>query len=390
MKSYFKPLIFSIVIVIIVSGCYKDRKVRIKGELTNGSGKKIELFELTSNKIILLDSVTIDKASRFKFQVDINKPSFFQLKTDTRQSIFLICMPGEKISLSADYNDFQNTYQVSGSIETSILREFMKQYYFALKQKDKLLEIYNEGLANEEDVNKLNEKIKEEHLDIIDNIKKYSIKFIEKNKCHLSSIIVLYQELGPHDPILSPESDFEYFEMIDSCLSQKYPDLEIVQDFNRATVEMRERIKLKNSNQNKLFKGSKAPDIALPDPMGDTILLSSLKGKYVLVDFWASWSKSCRSQNKIYKEVYNKFNARNFTIYQVSLDKSKNAWLRAIDEDKVNWVQVSDLKFWNSYVVNLYNVYSIPANYLIDPEGIIIDRNIETSELKNKLEKFIK
>ena len=161
-------------------------------------------------------------------------------------------------------------------------------------------------------------------------------------------------------------------------------------DASLAGTEYVNQIESMISRMEKVQVGSIAPDFTLPDVDGNPVSLSSFRGKYVLVDFWAAWCPDCRKENPNIVAAWEKYKDKNFAVLGVSLDRKRDQWLAAIEKDNLTWTQVSDLKYWDSEAAVLYCIRWIPMSFLIDPEGKIVAIGLEGEELHNKLEELLK
>jgi peroxiredoxin len=175
------------------------------------------------------------------------------------------------------------------------------------------------------------------------------------------------------------------FETALNDLLKKYPDNRVIHDLKQGYDQEASQLAQQQSQETD-WVGKQVPDFSLPDANGHPISLASYKGKYVLVDFWASWCGPCRAENPNVVKVHNEFkNKKNFAILGVSLDKDKEAWQKAIQDDGLDWKQISDLKYWNSKAVSTFQFEGIPFNLLIDPQGKVIATALRGDSLENKL-----
>jgi peroxiredoxin len=178
--------------------------------------------------------------------------------------------------------------------------------------------------------------------------------------------------------MLDKDEYFDVYLATAEKLAKEWPDFAHAKDF----VSMVDKMKA-------LAIGQLAPEISLPNPDGTVVPLSSLRGKYVLVDFWAKWCGPCRRENPNIVRAYNQYKDKGFTVYGVSLDRSKADWLQGIQEDGLTWTHVSDLKYWQSEAAKTYNITAIPFSLLLDPNGKIIAKNLRGQALDEKLEEVL-
>lgn len=200
------------------------------------------------------------------------------------------------------------------------------------------------------------------------------VDFVKNHPSSMVSLMSIMQLAGP-----SPE--LEVIEPLLQSLSAELQATPQAQELAK-TLELAKVVGI----------GSLAPVFTQNDTLGNPVSLESFRGKYVLLDFWASWCGPCRQENPNIVAAYDKYKDKNFTVLGISLDRpdDKEGWLKAIHDDKLTWTQVSDLKFWNNEVAQLYGIRSIPQSYLLDPEGRIIGKNLRGKELHDKLAELLK
>jgi len=372
-------------LAILFAGC-GEKKFTIDGKLDNPSpGTYVYLDRLGGMNLEPYDSVLIDEEGVFEFEGEIEHPEFFLIRISESNFLTTLLEPGEKLNLTANADSLGFTAEVTGSPGTAKMLEYDLRLQKAMKELQKLGEIYEENLDSpnlEEVINDLDARAQE----ILNDMNEYTRNFIDENIGSMVSLIALYKQITPQVYILNIEKDLDYYKRVDSSLNALYPESEPVKTLHTQMETLMANMDAEAARAASTGIGSLAPDIALPNPEGDTIRLSSTRGEYVLLDFWAAWCAPCRSENPNLVEAYGKYKDEGFEIYQVSLDQTREAWLDGIKEDKIdNWIQVSDLKYWSSAVVPLYDIKSIPANYLLDREGRIIATDLRGEALTRKL-----
>ena len=378
-----------ITVLLLLWSCTGEEKgFTVSGELRNAAGQMVYLEEMTSSDLIPVDSSMCDSSGSYILRGISAEPRFYALHTRSGDYVYLLARTGEQISLSGDALDLPGTYHVEGSDESRLIRELTSEQNRTMESIRRLSKIFNDSLQSP-DFENIKAGLDTVYESIINAQREFTLLFIEENLHSQASLMALYQQIGPRHYLLDPEEDFRYFAMVDSSLNMLYPESDAVQDLHRQVEELRQKREMEILSASRLGIGAEVPEIALPSPEGDTILLSSLRGKIVLLDFWASWCAPCRHENPNLVINHKKYRDKGFEIYQVSLDRSKSAWIKGINDDKLDWVHVSDLKYWNSIVVPVFNIQGIPMNYLIDREGRIMAHNLRGGQLGSKLEEIL-
>ncbi|MDD5569929.1 MAG: TlpA disulfide reductase family protein [Bacteroidales bacterium] len=387
-----RKIFFSFIIFSIIIGCNNNKKEEtfftIKGELTNvKNGQIITLVELTPDTTLTVDSVTINNGA-FLFKRNTKEIGFYILQLDKKNSITLLIDTTDNIFIKADGKKLRQTYEIIGSKGSELIHSLEVRMQKSLKSIDSLRDIFN-AKQNEKDFYKIKLSLDSTWYVIFNEHQAFIKNFINKNMNSLACMLAISEELG-RTRLMTPQKDYDYFIKIDSTLCGIYPKNGHVKVYHERISEIK-RIKTEElMKEDKLAVGAFAPDIKLPDTKGKMISLSSLKGKFVLIDFWASWCRPCVNEIPNLVKIYKKYHKKGFEIYGVSLDGKKFLWEDAIKVLKINWVQVSDLDAWNSAVAKQYDVKAIPMTYLLDMEGKIIAKGLVGEELEKKLEEIFK
>ncbi len=381
-----------------LASCGEKGKTEIEGKIEGYASKKLYITSSLVN-----DSVTTDKEGNFTYATTLTTPAYVRFTNiDKSKGFILLLDPEDEAEVTvADSSDWQKAFTVEGSESSKLLIELGAHYQTSLTALENIKKKFGQDIGtaqNDEDSKRITAKASKSYDSVVALERSFLKDYVKTNITSLASISALYQTFDYRTgmPILLEDAgSVAIFIETDSVLMSRYPTSSDVQSFHKNVEQIRAEIDKqsgKSADQpSQPTTGSEAPDISMTNPDGKILSLQSLRGKYVLLDFWASWCGPCRQENPVLVEAYKKYSAKGFEIFQVSLDKTKEAWTDAIAKDGLVWKNhVSDLQFWSSAAVKLYGIQGIPANFLLDKNGVIIARNLRGPELQAKLAELMK
>jgi peroxiredoxin len=390
-----RKIFLSVFVISLLASCNKKdgKSFTVSGVLHNSPSKVvyIEESDIVTGQRKLVDSSSITADGKFSISTNTPKETVYNLRlqNDVPQFVTII-NDASKINVDVDFDKRTDFYNVTGSKASKAIQEYLAK--ITEMQKDRFNIYFQiDSIRKNKGDSLFAEDLDRKQKEISKEIKSYAQQAVTQSDNSSLALFILstYQGMA-RDPnfMINGFADEEVVALLNDVLA-KFPERTDIAGV-RNSMEASIKKAIAEAPKPKWI-GRQAPEISLPDTKGRTVKLSSFRGKYVLVDFWASWCGPCRRENPNVVQAFNQFKNKNFTILGVSLDRpgQKENWIKAIQEDNLTWTHVSDLKFWQSEVVPEYQVGSIPFNVLVDPEGKVVAENLRGNALAQKLQQVL-
>ena len=355
----------------------------IRGKIINGGGQTIYLQNIIANQYSNIDSVVISDDGEFEL-VTWNVPlDYYRMSLNDNDIMWIITDSTETVYVEATAGALGTTYAVTGSPNTQLLVELYRQMETYDSEIERLRNRYN---ASEESDTAERRVVQETSVAMYNENLEYLKGFVDEHTNSPAAMAAIAR--------LDERMYLDYHKKVAAAMQKSMPrspnTIQLVSRITyaeQAIAQEQQQQQEANRMANLLAPGTMAPDITQNSPSGQPISLSSLQGKIVLIDFWASWCKPCRAENPNVVKLYEKYKGSGFEIYSVSLDNNMAKWQAAIQQDGLSWPShVSDLAAWNSAAAALYGVRSIPFTVLLDRDGKVIATKLRGAGLEAQLQ----
>lgn len=367
-----------------LAGCSTD-DARISGHFIGAATRPVYLERVMPGVTVpTVDTIVTNDKGEFEFRVTVpdGQPTIYNLRYDG-DMVPLLISPHERVSVMS-LGDLDG-YTVSGSPESELVWKLHGILSRGAADLDSISNLYNRTAPDGE----LRERIRKAWYEKYIGVKREQIGFIVENASSLAAVYALYQRLPGDEMLFNGDSDYVYYQMVADSVQRRYPDSRYVLALEREIVGRTAERDLANRLNTEGLRELDYPEIDLPNMYGQKVRLSSLAGNVIVLDFWITTDTRGRINNAEMKELWEEYSAKGLTIYQVSLDTSKPLWVNAVQEQKLPWSTVCDFRGEATPAVRLYNVTSIPANFIIDREGNIVARNLYGEALAQKVEELL-
>lgn len=377
-----KKVFLLLAVVAIFASCGKERKFEVSGTIkgiTEAVGSdKMEIFLKgigNENQLVTIDSVMIDSTGVFKMKGKSSEAELYYL-TDDQDRPFLefFVDPGNKIIITGDVMDWEKI-SITGSESQKVYDNYKKSGEATRAEQQSLYQEYMTAMQTISDTleqSRIIADVEARWTQLTDKASEDMKSFVKDNNKSVVAAYLINTEMRSVEEVGKLDS---LVKILDKSLSE-----------TKFVKEIQKRIEtLKVTDV-----GATIPEIKLADTTNVTVDLSSLRGKYVLVDFWAGWCRPCMEEMPYLVKAYDNYKDKNFTIYGVSLDKERATWIGAINKFNMEWINVSDLQYWDCPYVKTFGIQGIPMNLLIDPNGVIVAKNLRGAALETKLAELIK
>ena len=383
-----KRILFLLTLVLFAfSGCKNKDRISISGVINGEKKDYIHLSRLNVNTPVLIDSSKIGRNGVFRFRIKAKEADFYQLGYSSSDFITLLAEPGEKIDIVFDGKNLFENYSVNGSPGSEKLRVLDADLAITRRKLDSLSTLYTSE-SSKPGFEIRAAGLEDQFTSILKDQRRKNIIFIINNITSLASIKALYQKIDKNTYVLYDIKDLQYLKIVTDSLTKYYPASKHVQalesDFSKEMNQMyanRLRSMADTIPETKLD-----PDLKTIE--GKRIALSSLRGKYVLLTFWSVRSKDCIEENLRLKDFYKKYKAKGFEIYQINIDPSESDWRAAVKFDELPWISTREDDPEELLNTRIFNVRSVPSNFLFDRQGNIVATNLHGRALQIKLEQL--